>query len=109
MEVPDLFNHLFISESLALVTIEGYTSVIDSVWEPSVVYTSAGNECIIQLITNFKRERLRPVNTMPKWDLSVVLRYFRHPKFHFLESMTTSLAFLALASRCQEVRAIDLK
>ena len=109
-------NHLFVDEGLAPVTIEVYRSAIDSVWVPSSGRTLAGNNFIIQLIASFKRERPRPVNRVPKWDLNVVLRYLRHPKFHpsrindcsyYFAQKTVFLALLALARRCQDVHAFD--
>ena len=110
----DFFNLLF-SEGLAPVTIEGYRSAIDSVW--SVQGRSlAGNHMVVQLIASFKRERPRPVRTLPRWDLNLVLRFLRRPEFapdriadnpsNFAQK-TAFLTLLAVARRCGDVHAID--
>ena len=117
-EVAEFMNHLFVDLELAPVTIEGYRSAIDSVWLPFSGRTLAGNNFIIQLIANFKSERPRPVNRIPKWDLNVVLRYLRLPKFHpsrindcplYFSQKTVFLALLALSRRCQDIHAFDPK
>ena len=116
--VADFFIHLF-HEGKAPVTIEGYRSAIDSVWLPSSGRTLQGNIVIRELIANFKVERPRAVNTVPKWDLNLVLRFLRdRPEFHpkniarchkYFAQKTVFLVLLATAKRCQDVHAMDPK
>lgn len=115
--VADFFNHLFVVEEMAPVTIEGYRSAIDSAWSLAG-RTLVGAYAIQQLIANFKVERPKPVNRVPKWDLGLVLRFLRDPRFHpsriddnplWFSMKTAFLALLALARRCSEVHALDPK
>ena len=115
-KVADFFVHLF-NDGMAPVTIEGYRSAIDSVWLPTSGRTMAGDDSIRQLIANFKLERPRAVNHVPKWDLSLVLRYLRtRPEFHprniggchlYFAQKTVFLALLAAGCRCQDIHALD--
>ena len=115
-KVADFFVHLF-NDGLAPVTIEGYRSAIDSVWLPTSGRTMAGDDNIRQLIANFKMERPRAVIHVPKWDLSLVLRYLRsRPEFHprniggchlYFAQKTVFLALLAAGRRCQDIHALD--
>lgn len=98
------------------MTIEGYRSAIDSVWLPASGRSLVGVPAIRELLAHFKLERPRSLRQVPQWDLGLVLRYLRLPRFSPTNidqnpmdfSMKTAfLTLLALARRSSDVHAMD--
>ena len=116
-QVADFFLHLFDVEKRAPVTIEGYRTAINTVWNP-MGKTLNGSITIDRLFRSFKLERPRAVHTFPRWDLNLVLRFLKRPEYHsdkindyplFFSSKVAFLLLLASARRCGDIHAIDPK
>ena len=115
-QVCDLFHHLF-SEGKAPVTIGGYRSAINSVWELKG-RSLVSNHMVVPFSNSFKLERPCSRHTLLKWDLNLALRFLRRPEYspdriadnlgHFV-SKTAFLTLLAVAWRCGDVQTIGLE
>ena len=116
-QVADFFLHLFDVENRAPVTIEGYRTAINTVWNP-MGRTLNGCVTLDRLFRSFKLERPRSVHTFPRWDLNLVLRFIKRPEYHadkvndfplFFSGKVAFLVLLASARRCGDIHAIDPK
>ena len=112
--VCDYLLSLFRDEKLAPVTIEGYRSAINSVWNVRG-RSLAGSFHVEQLLKSFRAERPRSLRKFPRWDLNLVLRTLSRPPYHpvdlanpiFHSSKTVFLLLLASARRRGDIHAID--
>ena len=114
-QAADFFLYLFQDEDRAPVTIEGYRTAINTVWNP-MGRTLNGCVTINRLFRSFKLERPRAVHAFPRWDLNLLLRFLKRPEYHadkiseyplYFSSKVAFLLLLASARRCGDIHAID--
>jgi hypothetical protein len=116
--VADFLEWLFEGpKKLAPSTIEGYRASLSKVLLHTCKTNISTNKTISDMITYFKIQRPRSENTVPKWDLSLVLKILKKPPFYDLRTnnmmyntwKTVFLALLAVGSRRGELHAIDVR
>ena len=73
-QVADFFVFLFEEEKMAISTITGYRSAMASVLHNRNVMVGE-NPQLTKLIRNFKRDRGPTPVIVPRWDLSIILKY----------------------------------
>jgi len=99
--VADFLLYLFQKRGLSTGSILGYKAVIASTWNSLGNDSLTHNSSIKSLLRSFQLERPKPLNLVPKWDLSIVLDALRKAPFEPLQSATignvTAKVFFLLA------------
>ncbi len=95
--VAVFFEYLFTEKSLSGFSLDGYRAAINSVW--SIQNRSISDDPIMtRLFTAYRKERLRPMVSVPAWNLEVVLNYLRRPKF---DRSTVSITLRKFAAKTE--------
>ena len=98
--VADFLLYCFTERKLSMSAIKGYRSALTHIMSTFGLDIS-NNADIRALISNFTRERPISHRVLPRWDISVVLRYLMKPPFEpmkmaSLADLTRKTAFLVM-------------
>ena len=113
--IAEFLSYLFLEESKKPGTIDGYKTAIADVLQFHSKENVFGNTHLAKLVKSFYKDTPRQSNIIPKWDLSLVLRYLMGQPFEPMKSAslkyvtwkTAFLVCLASASRCSEIHALS--
>ena len=110
--VAEFLLFLFRSRNCAAGTIASYRAAVGNVLRFTNSYDPAQDPVISQLLKGFRRERGPVDRTVPRWDLSVVLRFLaaKGGEDDDLHTATAKVAFLlslATAGRCHSLAALE--
>ena len=116
--VRDLANFLIWlsnARKLSVSAIKGYRSALAHTWRASGAQDPSVDPVIAQMVRGFELDRPRTRQTLPPWNLSVVLNYLLGPPFEPMRSsswraLTLKTVFLiafATAARRSELHALS--
>ena len=115
-QVADFLDHLFTGpKQLAASTIAGYRASVSKVLLKTTGIDIGQDSTIGDLMNHFKRVRPKATNSIPQWDLTLVLRTLKKAPFEPLSSAdlkyvtwkTAFLLLLAMGGRRGEVHALE--